>query len=280
MSNEILSTSVVKPQLVVGAVAEAHDTLVILPRIRTTVLDASQGITGSYAIMPTLSVADITEGTGMSNTSYAQTAKNITAAQRGIKVTALDIALRASPFGWDGIQNNVIRQVTQDIDGQVAAKFAGFTTNAQVTGNTLTSALVFQALGRVLSGTGNMAMGSPDITLAIHTTQAASLMSDLASNGAALAQTSIMQGVANGNLGSLYGVQVVTTNQIPDAGTGKKSGGLFFRDALGAVVQWAVRPVTLAHPDAGGGPGVIATVTHSSGYAELVDEYGVQVVTN
>jgi len=280
MANEIKSTSLVKPTLVVGAVLEAHDNLVVFPRIRSNVIGQGEGITSSYAIMPTLSVSDVTEGTAMSNTAYSQSAVNITVAQRGIKITALDIATRASPFGLEGIMANVIRQVTEDMDAKITALFGGFTTNTEVTGTTLTSALVFQALGRVLSGTGNMAMSSPDLTCVIHTSQWASLLSDLASNGAALAQTGIMQGVANGNLQSLYGVQLAVTNQCGDAGTGQKSGALFYRDALGAVVQWGVRPVSLAHPDAGGGPGVISTVTHSTGYSELVDAYGVELITD
>ncbi len=279
MANETTTTTLAGslPRLVLGAVAEAHDNVVILPRVRSNVLGQGQGVTGRYAVMGTLSPADVTEGAAMSNTAVSHSATDITVAQRGILVSILDIASRASAFGVQGVLQNVIRQVSQDIDGKIAALFAGFTTN-NVTGSTLTDTMVFQALGKVLAGTGNMALASPDLTLAIHTQQYTSLLNDLAANGNALNNTPIMQGVAAGNLPSLFGVDIAPTNQCPAAASsGNKSGALFFRDALGVVVQWATRPVTLQHPDAGGGPGVIASVTHSTGFSELVDAFGCQI---
>ena len=279
MANETTSTTLAGslPRLVVGGVVEAHNNLVIFPRIRASTLGQGQGTTGRYSIMSTLAVADVTEGTDMSNTAVSHAAIDITVAQRGIKVSITDVASRGSAFGLEGVLQNVIRQVTQDVDAKIAALFAGFTTN-NVAASTMTSSLLFQALGKVLAGTGNMALNSPDITAALHTTQYTSLNDDLAANGTPLSDTPIMQGVAAGTLKSLYGIALAPTGMVPvAASSGTKSGALFFRDALGAVVQWATRPVTLVHPDVGGGPGVIASVTHSTGFAELVDAYGCQI---
>lgn len=269
------------PRFVLGAVKEAYDEIRILPCIRSDTLADGQGIQGTYAILPTLASQDVTEGNFMANVAVTHSAINITTVQRGLKLSIIELASRASVLGLSGILANAVRQVTQDVDAKIAALNTTFTTNAREVAATLTSAVVFSALGKVLKGTGNRAMGSGEIFLAIHTRQWASLSADLAANGTPLMATDVLQNVARGTLGTLYGVKFAVTNQIPvaaDSNNGRE-GAMFYRDALCAVFAWEPRTVTQPFADVGGGPGLIATITHASGYAVLANGYGVNIST-
>lgn len=282
MSSETLTTSLLGqfPTTVLGAVKEAHNRVVILPRINSTILGPTEGVTGTYAVWATRTVSDITEGSAVGNTEITSASKSITVAQRGLKFSITDLAARQSAFGVSGAIENAVRQVSQDVDAKIAALFAGFTANAQETASTMTMALFYAALGKVLSATGNMAIGSADLTLALSPKSWVSFCADAAANGVALPGTSMAQNLVDGQVFNYGGVQFVATGMIPNAGTGQYSNALFYRDALGAVFAWAPRIVSQPVADTPGGPGTIISVSHASGYSELVDAFGCQIVAD
>src|SRR5574343_967402 len=268
---------------VVPAVLEGYDELVLLPRVNVKNLGQGMGTTAQWPIMPRPSTANITEGSGVSNTAFTISSATATLGEHGILIAVTDKARTASTVTIAEIVANLMRRNAEAIDAKIVALFPAFQggSGAVAAATTLTADEVLAAAGVLFAGVrGRMVNSHADLTLALNGEQYYSLQNDLQNNGTALAFTEVMSGVAQGKLTSVFGIPIVVTSQVVTGGSATNPdfvGALFHRDAMGAAVQRLPEVREEVKAAVGGGRGSLFQVSFVAGFTELVDSFGVPI---
>lgn len=269
MANETTSTTLATllPKIIAEAMFVAQEQSIMRGLVKNFTLPAGSGKTVNVPIYPVQTAAAVAEGTDLSNTAITTTSAILTVSEVGLMTTVTDLAVRTSAANVIADVGRLFgNAIAKKIDVDLMTLFAGFSVVVGSNVTTATVKKVFEAVAKLKA----LGVGPEGLALVLHPYVAYDLKAEI--NTAAYAGSDAMnEAMRNGYIGSLAGVPVFESGNVPDV-TGDSVGGLFHRDALGlAMLQdIAIEPQRDASLRA---TELVGTATY--GVGELYDGYGI-----
>ena len=237
MANEVTSSigSELFTNILQEAIFTATEQSVARAVARNYTLAAGAGKTFQVPVYPTVSAADVTEGTDMSNTAVNPTSVTMTLAEIGVMATVTDLMLESSPFDVAADIGNILgRAVAEKLDTDFAALFTGFSTSLGNDATEFSAQMLFQAAAQLRS------VNAPGpYYCVVHPKAAYALKKELATNGGnnipALSEAG-NQALRTGIIGNIAGITVVEHSLVPTSSSDGYVGAVFSSDAIGIAV--------------------------------------------
>ena len=260
---------------------------VVCPQLcRQADLSLEAGKAYSFPKWSSLTAAAIAEGDDMADTALTTDTVTVTASEVGVMVTVKDLAAESDIVnGLEDYARQLGLAVADKIDSDICALFPAFAGGTAVgtSGADLTDDTFLEALYTL-----EAANGPKPYAAVLHPVQVHDLRSDIITNGgtfygpavgATLAGAQNIVDHGNGYVGSLFGVDIFQTTNVPLANADADRAGAIFAkgEALGLVTKWPVR--TELQRDASARATEIV-VTSCYGVGELMDSFGVPIVTD
>lgn len=254
---------------------------VVMPAlVRQENIASDPTLVASVPKWPALTAAAVAEATDLTSSAITPTDQTITASEVGIMTVLTDkaqvssIISRLAEFG-----QQLGKAVADKIDADLCALLVALNGGTAVgtSGTNMTVANLLSAVNTVEKADAPM----PYVCV-LHPQQIHDLRTDLAA-ATGVIYTSVVNeriGVTeNGYQFDLYNIPIYATTNVPTANTAADyAGGLFSRGvALGMALKWG--PKTELERNASlRGTEIVATTCY--GVGELVDTYGVPIVTD
>lgn len=233
---------------------------------------------------PELEAGSLTEGTDLTtNKAFAPTVVTLTVAEVGLKLTLTDLMAMGGIVGIQHYGQEAGKAVAEKRTSDLVALMSGFSNDVGASGADMTEAYFLAAIAHLR---GKKVPGP--YTTILHTTSYYSeLIGDIGTTFAALTTTG--QGVRaesndlpgagdGGQVGTLYGQNVLITPLVAEDGSSDKINGMYSPSrAIGFVEKWAIRPE--AERDASlRGTEVVVTAAYAVG--ETDDISGVRIISD
>ena len=282
----IKSTTTTLDDLIAPIVAEAQfvaaEKSIMRGLVKNFTVPANTGKVLQVPIYPQQTATTLTEADDLTPSAISTTKADITMAEVGLMTNVSDLSLNHSP-------SNVIADVGRlfgeaiatKIDNDLCALFGGFSTTVGSATTTATAALVFQAVAKL------RAAGVPgsDLAMVLHPYVAYDLKNDLTTAGtnpwAGTGNSDLAnEAMRNGFIGTLSGVPVYETTNMPDSSgnipgtTGDYKCAVFHKDAIALAMSNDVRIETQRDASARATE-IVGVATY--GVKELHDSYGVEM---
>ena len=250
---------------------------IIRPLVRNYNMTGTPGLTAQVPIYPAVTAAAVTDGSDLSNTSFATTKKEITASEVGVMVTLTDLLEEASS---DDTAAAIGRQLgaamAEKVDTDIAALFSGFSNVVNKSQAVITAEDIFKAAATLKN---NKADQNGAYVCVLHPFQAFDLKKQLTNNGAAAMSHNLSDvgnaALASGFIGRIAGVDIFESTVV----TGGDSAGSFFgavmtQDALGYMLKRDMRIETQRDASLRATE-IVGSMAY--GVSELFDSYGVAI---
>ena len=290
MADEVLTSSV--DDIIYTAIINdriidyARAAVVSPPLCRQADLSLEAGRAYDFPKWNSLTAAAIDENTDMANTALTTDKVTISATEVGVMITVKDLASESDIVdGLEDYARQLGLAVSDKIDADVCALFPSFNGGTPIgaSGSDLTDDNFLEALYTL-----ETANAPKPYVAVLHPAQIHDLRTDIVANGgtfygpaigSALAGTGGLIDKGNGYVGSLFGVDIYQTTNVPTANSAADRAGAMFAkgEALGLVTKWPVR--TELQRDASARATEIV-VTSCYGVGELMDAFGVPIVTD
>ena len=252
---------------------------IIRPLVRNYNMTGTPGLTAQVPIYPAVTAAGVTDGSDLSNTSFATTKKEITASEVGVMVTLTDLLEEASA---DDTAAAIGRQIgaamAEKVDTDLAALFTGFSTNIDKIGAAVTVEDLFKAAATLKA---NKADQNGAFVAVLHPYQAYDIKAQLTNNGATMSHNLSDVGnraLENGFIGRIAGIDVFESTIVgaPDS-SGAYTGAVMTTDALGYMLKRDMRIETQRDASLRATE-IVGSMAY--GVSELFDEYGVGITSD
>ena len=289
MSDEVTTTAV--DDLIYTAIINdriidyARAAVVCPPLCRQADLSLDASRSYDFPKWNALSAAPITEGDDLANTALTTGKVAVAANEVGVMITVKDLASESDiASGLEDYARQLGLAAADKIDHDVCALFPNFNggTGVGTSGADLTDDIFLEALYAL------EAANAPKPYVAVlHPIQVHGLRKDIISNGGTFYGPAIGASIAgaegmidrgNGYVGSLFGVDLYQTTNVPTVNQDADRGGAMFAkgEAIGLVTKWPVR--TELQRDASARATEIV-VTSFYGVGELMDSFGIPIKT-
>jgi len=233
-------------------------------------IEAQAGTTVQVPKYPSISAADLTEGTDMTDTAVSTSSVSIAVGEVGAMVTLTDLASYGAGNPADELGTVLGNAIATKMDKDLIALFDGFSTSLGATTTELTAAYLFQAAATLRA---NKAVGR--LVGVFHPYQTYALKANLTNtfanpNGGDLQN----EAMRNGYVGTIAGIDIFESSNVTVDGSGDAKGAIFAPEALAMVMKkdFAIEPQRDASLR---GWELNATATY--GVGELDDSYGVEM---
>jgi len=214
MANEVTSAAgssgeLVAAEIVSRLVIDAAYSRAVMPSlVRVADISSESTLTVEFPKWPLLTAADLTEATDMSNTAVNTTSTLITADEAGIMITVTDLLGNgASLGGLEPFAMELGKALAAKIDIDLLGAVASFTNSVGTSGAALSEANFLSALYTLELGNAR----GPFVAV-LHPYQVNNLRSAIASSTGAVWGGLSAPTADVGALGSLYGVDIVQSN--------------------------------------------------------------------
>lgn len=278
MANETTSTSLndLLPSIVAEAMFVANERSIMRNLVRVYDIPMNNGKTITVPRYPVQSAAAVNEGTDLTNTAISTDGATLTVSEVGILATVTDFARMTSASNVIADVGRVIGEaVAKKMDKDLLGLFSGFSTDVGGASTAMSAALVAKAVATLRAN----AVPGDELFCVLHPYVAydlkANLTNTFANPNAGIIQNEAM---AQGYVGTLFGVPVFESANIDNTGTaGDYVGAVFHRQALGLAMLQDIRIETQRDASLRADE-VVATAVY--GVGELYDTYGVKITAD
>lgn len=262
-----------------AALFNLNERSIIRPLIRNYNMVGTPGLTAQVPIYPTVSASGVTDGSDLSNVSFATTKKEITASEVGVMVTLTDLLEEASN---DDTAAAVGRQLgaamAEKVDTDIAALFSGFSQTVNKTSAAVTVQDIFKAAALLKNAKADQ---NGAFVCVLHPYQAYDLKNQLTNAGATMSHNITDVGnraLENGFIGRIAGVDIFESTVV----TGGDSAGAYYgavmsQDALGFMLKRDMRIETQRDASLRATE-IVGSMAY--GVSELFDAYGVAIISD
>ena len=268
------STTTTLDDLFVSIVAAARFTAEEQSLLRNLVtvynIDAQPGVTIQVPKYPSVSAADLTEGTDMTSTTVSTSSVSITVGEVGAQVFLTDMAAMGAGNPADELGTVLGNAIATKMDQDAIALFDGFSTSLGATTTELTAAYLFQAAATLRA---NKAPGR--LVGVFHPYQVYALKANLTNtfanpNGGDLQN----EAMRTGYVGTIAGIDIFESANITVDGSGDAKGCVFAPEAMAMAMK---RDFNLEPERDASNRGFELNATAIYGVGELDDAYGVEM---
>ena len=219
---------------------------------------------------PSISAADLTEGTDMTSTTVSTSSVSIAVGEVGAQVFLTDMAAMGAGNPAEELGTVLGNAIATKIDQDLIALFDGFSTSFGATTTELTVADIFKAAATLRN---NQVMGR--MVAVLNPLQAYSLKANLTNtfanpNGGELQN----EAMRNGYVGSIAGVDIFESANVAVDGSGDAKGAVFAPEALALAMK---RDFVIEPQRDASNRGWELNATAVYGVGELDDSYGVEM---
>lgn len=266
-------------------VQEARPFNVVAPLVLNDIQPPGQGATWQKVILPTTTAAGVAEGDDISSGARTPTRAYTTISEVGLSTELTKLAeetsrLDAQVMLWAESQG---RAIAQKVTGDLCALFIDLAGGSSIgtSGSNITVANFVEAMYTL-----DNANAPGQKRCVLHPRQVADLFTALTGTGAIYQNLPelIRNGIlpdgqpAAGFVGQLFGVPIYQTTEVDTANTGADRAGAMFVPEAMAFVQ--LRPITVEYDYDASKRAREVVVTAAYGVCEIVDGYGVPIVTD
>ena len=289
MANEVTTTAVddlIYTAIINDRIIDYTRAAVVCPPLcRQADLSLEAGRAYDFPKWNSLTASAVNEAVDLANTSFTSDKVTVSASEVGVMITVTDLASESDIVnGLEDYARQLGMAVADKIDLDICALFPAFNGSAAVgtPGSALTDDDFLEALYQL------EAINAPKPYVAIlHPTQVHNLRTDIIANGGTFYGPAIGKSLAgseglidkgNGYVGSLFGVDIYQTTNVPLVNSEVDRAGAMFakNEALGLVTKWPIR--TEMQRDASARSTEIV-VTSCYGVGELMDSFGIPIIT-
>lgn len=280
-----LQYSLPTEHIVATVVQEARPFNVVAPLVLNEIQPRGEGTTWQKSILPTTTAAGVAEGSDIVAAARTTTRAYTTIAEVGLSTELSKLAEETSRLAgqvllWAESQG---RAIAQKVTGDLCALFPDLNGGSTV-GTSGTNITVADFIEAMYTLDNANAPGQKRCVL--HPRQVADLFTALTGSGAVYQNLPelVREGVlpegqpAAGFVGHLFGVPIYQTTEVDTVNSGaNRCGAMFVAEAM-AFVQ--LRPVTVEYDYDASRRAREVVVTAAYGVAEVIDSYGVPIVTD
>jgi len=268
------STTSTLDDLFVNIVAQARFTAEEQSLLRNLVtvynIDAQPGVTIQVPKYPSVSAADLTEGTDMTSTTVSTSSVSITVGEVGAQVFLTDMAAMGAGNPADELGTVLGNAIATKMDTDAIGLFDGFSTSLGATTTELTVAYLFQAAATLRA---NKAPGR--LVGVFHPYQTYALKANLTNtfanpNGGDLQN----EAMRTGYVGTIAGIDIFESANVAVDGSGDAKGCVFAPEAMAMAMK---RDFNLEPERDASNRGFELNATAIYGVGELDDAYGVEM---
>lgn len=282
MANETTTTTandLVNASLVSAEIIEAAwSALVMLPLVKEFDISNLATLTLNVPVWVAVSASAVSEDNDLSNSAMSTNYVALTASEVGVMVLLKDKLTYSDILGnIDAYANQLGLALSDKIDTDLAALFSGFSSSVGSTGVNITEANFLEAIYTL-----EVADAPKPYVSVLHPIQVHDLRTALATSTGAL-HSLMRSGDLNSNTKgfayNLYNVDVYESTNVATANTAADRCGAMFSKGQALGVVWKKAANTELQRDASA-RGTEVVVTSCYGVGELVDAYGVKIVTD
>jgi hypothetical protein len=280
-----LQYSLPTEHLVATVIQEARPFNVVAPLVINDIQPPGQGLTWQKVILPTTAAAAVAEGADIVSAARTPTRAYATVSEVGLSTELTKLAEESSRLDsqvilWAESQG---RAIAQKVTADLCALLPDLNSGTAV-GTSGTNIAVADFVEAMYTLDNANAPGQKRCVL--HPRQVADLFAALTGAGAVYQNLPelIRSGVlpegqpAAGFVGQLFGVPIYQTTEVDTANAGDDvAGGMFVKEAM-AFVQ--LRPITVEYDYDASKRAREVVVTAAYGVCEVIDGYGVSIVTD
>ena len=262
-----------------SALFTLNEQSIIRPLVRNYNMVGTPGLTAQVPIYPAVTASGVTDGSDLSNVSFATTKKEITASEVGVMVTLTDLLEEASA---DDTAAAIGRQLgaamAEKVDTDLAALFSGFSNVVNKTSAAVTVQDLFKAAATLKA---NKADQNGAYVCVLHPYQAYDLKNQLTNAGSTMSHNITDVGnraLENGFIGRIAGIDVFESTVVTGGdSTGAYYGAVMTQDALGFMLKRDMRIETQRDASLRATE-IVGSMAY--GVTELFDSYGVAIVSD
>jgi N4-gp56 family major capsid protein len=261
-----------------AALFTMNEQSIIRPLVRNYNMTGTPGLTAQVPIYPAVSASGVSDGSDLSNVSFATTKKEITASEVGVMVTLTDLLEEASS---DDTAAAVGRQLgaamAEKVDTDIAALFSGFSNVINKSSASVTVDDLFKAAATLKA---NKADQNGGYVAVLHPYQAYDLKLALTNAGYQASASAAVSDVGNralesGFIGRVAGIDIFESTVINGADSvGSYFGAVMTQDALGYMLKRDMRIETQRDASLRATE-IVGSMAY--GVTELFDQYGVAI---
>lgn len=282
MANETTTTTandLVNASLVSAEIIEAAwSALVMLPLVKEFDISALATLTLNVPVWTALAAGAVAEDNDLSNTALSTSYVALTASEVGVMILLKDKLTYSDILGnIDAYAAQLGKALADKVDTDLAALFAGFSQTVGSTGVNITEANFLEAIYTLEAGDAP----KPYVSV-LHPIQVHDLRGALASSAASLhslMRSADLNSNTKGFAYNLYNVDVYESTNVATANTAADRAGAMFSKGEALGIAWKKAANTELQRDASA-RGTEVVVTSCYGVGELVDTYGVKIVTD
>ena len=281
-----LATLVPAEFIAAQVLREARPYNVVAPLVRNERMPQGQGVSFKISQLPTTTAASVAEASDITAAARTTTESPITVAEVGLSTEVTLLARETSR-----LQNQLIvwaqsqgRAIAQKITGDLCALFAALNGNTAVgtSGTDITIANFLEAMYTLANANApgqRRAVLHPRQVTDIFNAISASTGTPYSNLPELVRAGRLPEGQPEaGFAGLLFGVPIYVTTEVATANSGAdRAGAMFVPDALGFV---ELRPITVTYDEDASKRSTEVVVTSAYGVGEIVDGYGVPIVTD
>ena len=271
------TTSATLDDLFVNIVAQARFTAeeqsLMMGLVTQYNIAGQAGKTVQIPKYPSVTAADLTEGTAPSDTDVSTSSVTVTCAEVGNSVLLTDLAAMGAGNPADELGTVLGNAIATKIDSDLIALFSGFSGALGAAGSEITVADLFKAAATLRANkvTGSMAA-------VVHPYQAYQLKASLTNtfanpNGGDLQN----EAMRNGYVGSIAGIDVYESANVSIDGNDDAVAAVFAPEALAIALKSEFNLETQRNATRRGTE-LVATAVY--GVAELDDSFGVKITAD
>jgi hypothetical protein len=264
---------------------EARPYNVVAPLVWNLIQPEGMGTVRQISQLPASTAASVDESSDIAAAARTTTSASITIGEVGLATEVTRFATEVSKAqDLDIWARNAGRAIAQKLTGDLCGLFAALNSGTAI-GTSGTNIAVADFIEAVYTLENANAPGQPVCVL--HPRQKADLASAIVAAGGTVFENlpelvrtgQLPAGVSGaGFWGVFLGVPIYATTEVATANSGAdRAGAMFVREAIALVKQ---RPVTVEYDEDRSKRTTEVIVTTSYGVGEVVDSYGVPLVTD
>lgn len=257
--------------VIMAARFEAEEQSLLLGLITRYDIGNVAGTTIQVPKYPSVTAADLTEGTDMSSTAVSTSGVTVTVGEVGAQVLLTDLAAMGAGNPAQELGTVLGNSIATKMDKDIIALFDGFSTALGAAGQEITVADLFKAAATLRA---NKALGP--VYAVVHPFHAYQLSANLTNtfanpNGGDLQN----EAMRNGFVGSVGGIEVYQSANITVDGSDDAKGCVFTREAMCIAMK---RDFNLETERDASNRAFELNATAVYGVGELDDSYGVEML--
>jgi N4-gp56 family major capsid protein len=276
MANEITSSvgSELYTNILQEAIFTAQEKSIMLPLVTVYDISGQAGKTVQVPIYPTVSASAVAEGSDLANTAINPSEVTITASEQGVMASISDLMRESAGRNVAQDVGRILGEaVAKKADEDITGLFTGLSTSVGSAGTELTADLIFKAVAELRVDNAPAPFYGVFHPKAIY-----NLKKTLANAGSVSALSDIgNEALRTGYVGQIAGVQLFESAVIGIDSADDSIGAVFSPKAFGVASK---KGLTIEEDRNASARLTEYVATATWGVAELVDAYGVKVVSD